>query len=188
MEAGNEYRLSENVTVHGINHCCTSVGRLLRSALGHFEFRVECVQLERVVVINRTPSSRAHVSVGPEADLTAAIGQLALRNPLRQARGRSRNVPDQPVRDVHLCTLILERFGVVHEQNEALSSHGNLTPFEFRRGARGSAFLCVLVGNDPAIFPCTRRHDERRCLLPASATLTAAASALSALALSDSGG
>src|SRR5215475_8548592 len=136
MEAGNKYGLSENMAVHGVNDCCASVGRLLRSALGDLELRVECVQFKCVVVINGTASSRTHVSVAAEADLTAAVGQLALRNALRQSGGCCRNVPDQPVRDVHLCTLVLKRLGIMHEKNEALSSRRNLAPFEFRRRGR----------------------------------------------------
>ena len=90
--------------------------------------------------------------------------------------------------DVHLRSLVEDRFRIVQEQHEALRPGRHLRPLQLRRDRHRAGRLRVLVGDDAAVFPRRRRHDQRRRLGPSSAApgpaLPAACSALQALARS----
>ena len=107
MEAGNEYGLSENVTVHGINHCCACVGRLLRSALGDIELRVECIHGEKIMMHNGGHRRGRARPVIAEVAKAVVIGDLSPKSAAYDARMAQMfdgpavpvAVPDEPERD-----------------------------------------------------------------------------------------
>src|SRR5258708_4143652 len=73
MEACDEDRLPEHVTVHGVDHCHTGICGFLRRALRDIELRVERIELERVVMVRTGWCARTHVRVRTQTDLTASI-------------------------------------------------------------------------------------------------------------------
>src|SRR2546429_490904 len=111
MESRDQDGFAEHVTVHGVDDSGARGGGFLRRALRNLELRVERVQLERVVMIWTGRRAGTHVGVRSQAHLTAAVGQLALRETFGESSRRAGNVPDQPVRDVHLRSLREHRLG-----------------------------------------------------------------------------
>src|SRR5438132_6483202 len=86
MEPGNENRFAENMAVHCIDHSHARIGGLLRRTLRHIELGIECIKLERVVMIWTRRRSRTHIAIRTQAHLAAAIGQFPGLYALGQAR------------------------------------------------------------------------------------------------------
>lgn len=84
MESADENRLAKDVAVHRIHHSSTSIGSLLWCTLRYFQFRIERIEFECVVMVRTRTRTRSHVSVSTKADLSAAVGQFALSNTFGQ--------------------------------------------------------------------------------------------------------
>ena len=165
------------MAVHCIDHSHARFCGLLRRTLRHIELGIQRVKLERVVMVWTGRRSRTHIAIRTQAHLAAAIGQLPGLDALGQACRRSRNIPDQPMGDIHLRSLVEDRLGIVQKQNETLRAHGYLRPFQFGIHSHRTGLLCVFVRNDAAIFPRRRRHQKRRNLRTTATASAAAASA-----------
>jgi len=84
MESRDEDGLSKHMSVHRVHNRGSRGCRFLRGALRNIELRIERVELERVVMVRTGRCAGTHVRIRAQADLTAAIRQLALRNALGQ--------------------------------------------------------------------------------------------------------
>src|SRR5258706_6947167 len=119
MEAGNKHGFADNMAVHSVNDLVAKIDDCLSRRAGgrlrDIELRVERIQFERVVVIRSCRRPWPHVAETSQAYLTCTVRQLTLCNTFRKPRRCSRDVPDQPMRDVHLCSAALERLRVVQQ-------------------------------------------------------------------------
>src|SRR5262245_43297960 len=92
MELCNKNSLAEDMAIHCIDDRSPGIRGLLRRALRYIQFRIESIELERVVVIRTRRSARTHVAVSAEADLTAAVRQFALSHAFGKSRGCSGDI------------------------------------------------------------------------------------------------
>src|SRR5262249_42199981 len=111
MELCNKNSLSENMAVHCIDYRSPGIRGLLRRALRYIKFRIESIELERVVVIWPRRGAWPHVAISAETDLTAAIRQFALSHAFGKSCGCPGNIPDQPVGDIHFRAFVENRLG-----------------------------------------------------------------------------
>src|SRR5215813_8837590 len=101
MELCNKDGLPEDMAIHCIDDRSPGIRGLLRGALRYIKFRVESIELERVMVIRTRRRAWTHVAIAAETDLTAAIRQFALSHAFGKSGGRPGDIPDQPVGDIH---------------------------------------------------------------------------------------
>ena len=126
MEAPDQNSFPQYVTVHRADDRHARIGGLLRRTLRDLEFHIERVQFERVVMVRTRRRAGAHVRVRSQADLTASVGQLTLRDTFLEAGRRRRDVPDQPVRHIHLRALVEHRLRVVKQKDKTLCAQRHL--------------------------------------------------------------
>src|SRR5262245_12582496 len=125
VESAYENGFAEDVSVHRIEDLHPNLVSVcaLRRRLRNVQLCVECIQLERIVMIRTRTGARPHKARTTQTELTCSVRQFARFYTFRQTCGGRWDIPSDPMQDVRLGALLQHRFGIMHEQNKSLCSH-----------------------------------------------------------------
>src|ERR1700722_4071010 len=159
VEQTNQYGTSEHMALRRIEDLVAC------GALRQFELAIEREELKRVVMIRPGPRAGPLITglahgVGA---LQSAGGRTFRRDILRELRGVTSNIEDEPVRDVG-SRVAYVAVGIVHDEHKTHGPLRGIDPLQLRRDSRGDIARAAWrrEGRRARVFLWDRRHIRDR--------------------------